>query len=93
MKATYVGHRYNKWEMDGKQGEYTDIYLVLPFGMDEKSGAVGDKAVCEHFTEDLRVVVEGFVPGSPVEAEYSSGRKGKAVLSSLSAWVDPGGKK
>jgi hypothetical protein len=89
MKATFVGYRYKKWEADGKQGEYTDIYLVLPFGMAERDGAVGDKAVEEHFTQDLRSLVQDFVPGSPVDAEYGSGRKGKAELLSLSVWQEP----
>jgi len=80
MKATYVGHRYAQWEMEGRKGEYTDVYLVRRFPSDEKEGAVGDKAVCERVKHDMRKDLEGLTPGSPVEIDYDSGRTGKAIL-------------
>jgi len=70
--------------MEGKTGVYTDVYLVKPFSLDEADG-VGDKAICEHIKADIRKVLEPFAPGSVVEVVYDSGRKGKAVLSSIAA--------
>jgi len=80
MKATYVGHRHATWEMEGRKGEYTDVYLVRRFPSDEREGAVGDKAVCERVKSDIRQLLSGIVPGSQVEIDYDSGKSGKAIL-------------
>jgi hypothetical protein len=78
MKATYVGHRYGTWEMDGKEGRYTDIYLVRKFPLAEREGSVGDKAVAERVKYDMRPELEKLKPGSLVDVEYDSvGRAGK----------------
>ena len=48
-----MGHQYNEWEMEGRKGVYTDVFLVKAFRLDER-GCVGDKAVAERVRSDIR---------------------------------------
>ena len=82
MQATYVGHYYYEWEMEGRKGETTQIHLVMPFSLSE-AGAVGDKVVVEKVGSDLRPRLLEFTPGEPVEIEYGVGRGGKAAMISI----------
>jgi len=84
MKATYVGSQYNEWEMEGRSGVYTDVFLVKPFRLDERN-TVGDKAVAERVRSDIRKTLADFTPGQPVEISYDVGPGGKAVLASIEA--------
>jgi len=82
MLATYVGSQYNEWEMEGRKGVYTDVFLVKPFRMEERE-YVGQKAVVERVRSDIRKKLKDFVPGQQVEIGYDSGPGGKAVLASI----------
>jgi len=84
MKATYVGSQYNEWEMEGRKGVYTDVFLVKSFRLDERN-TVGDKAVSERVRSDIRKHLKDFAPGQQVEIAYDVGPGGKAVLSTIEA--------
>lgn len=80
MTATYVGCKYMAWEIDGKKGTFTDVYVVKPFHRSEEN-VVGDKAVAERVRGvDLRKELKDIAPGSPVNLVYDSGPNGKALL-------------
>ena len=84
MRATYVGSQYNEWEMEGRKGVYTDVFLVKSFRLDERN-AVGDKAVAERVRSDIREHLKNFAPGELVEIAYDVGPGNKAVLASIEA--------
>ena len=86
MQATYVGHLYKKWEMEGKSGEYTEVYYVKDFALGEPDG-VGQIADKLKVAVDLRPKLEGFVPGVVMTVELDVDRKGRAVLRDF--YMDP----
>ena len=79
MEATYIGSKYMKWEIDGKSGEFTEIFLVKPFRMDEKD-YVGERVAIEKVRTDLRDKLKAFAPGCTVKLSYDSDAKNRAIL-------------
>jgi hypothetical protein len=84
MQATYVGSQYNEWEMEGRKGVYTDVFLVKNFRSDERN-CEGQKAVKERVRSDIRKKLKDIVPGQLVEISYDVGPGDKAVLASIEA--------
>ena len=87
IQAVYVGNRFVEWEMEGRKGVYTEVYLIKKFPMGTQN-ASGNRVVVEKVRADLRKDFEAFVSGQVVQVEYDSDLHGKSVLAEMIPAVD-----